>query len=237
MLGAIPGQIRQSPFSTTRSSISRPSTSASPPSRNHSQQCGTSRSNATISRASNRSMPRSSSQNAPLTRIATPAYSFGTATASGRRSRAASSLAGSEGNQVVCAVSEARGIGQTVGVAFINISTGEALLSQICDTQSYVRTIHKLKVFGPSRILIISTACPPNPKSNLRSTIEEELPWITIIPLDRKYWSETAGLEFIQALAFKQDIEAIRIAIQGNFYATSSFSAASLTECKHCPAS
>lgn len=116
-------------------------------------------------------------------------------------------------------------MGQTVGIAFINVSTGEAVLSQICDTQSHVKTIHKLTVFEPSRILLISSACPPNPKSNLCSVLEEQLPGIPIIPMDRKYWSENAGLDFIQTLAFREDVEAIKVSIKGNFYATSSFSA------------
>lgn len=156
---------------------------------------------------------------------ATPTYSTGTTTGSGRRSRGAASIGASEGNQIICAVSEARGVAPSVGIAFVNVSTGEAVLSQICDNQSYVKTTHKLTVFEPSRILIVSTACPPNPKSSLCATIEEELPGVPIIALDRRYWSETAGLEFIQALAFRQDVEAIKVAIEGNFYATCSFSA------------
>jgi DNA mismatch repair protein MSH4 len=122
-------------------------------------------------------------------------------------------------------VSEARGVAPSVGIAFVNVSTGEAVLSQICDNQSYVKTTHKLSVFEPSRVLIVSTACPPNHKSSLCATIEEELPGVPIVALDRRYWSETAGLEYIQALAFKEDVEAIKVAIEGNFYATCSFSA------------
>lgn len=155
----------------------------------------------------------------------TPAYSTGTTSLSGRRSRAASSIGASEGNQIICAVSEARGVAPSVGVALINVSTGEAILSQICDNQSYVKTTHKLAVFEPTRILIVATACPPNPKSSLYATIEEELPGVPIVPLNRTYWSETAGLEFIQDLAFREDIEAIKVATEGNFYATCSFSA------------
>lgn len=155
----------------------------------------------------------------------TPAYSAGRTAANGRLSRAASSIGASEGHQVICAVSEARGVAPSVGVAFINVSTGKAILSQICDNQSYVKTMHKLTVFEPSRVLIVSTACPPNPKSSLHATIEEELPTAQIFPLDRKYWSETGGLEYIQELAFKADVEAIKVAIQGNFYATCAFSA------------
>lgn len=160
----------------------------------------------------------------------TPTYSTGTTTGSGRRSRAASSVGASEGHHIICAVSEARGVAPSVGIAFVNVSTGEAILSQICDNQSYVKTTHKLTVFEPSRILIVSTACPPNQKSSLYATIEEELPGVPIVALDRRYWSETAGLEFIQALAFKEDVEAIKVAIEGNFYATCSFSAVGYIE-------
>lgn len=160
----------------------------------------------------------------------TPSYSTGTTTGSGRRSRAASSIGASENHHIICAVSEARGVSPSVGIAFVNVSTGEAVLSQICDNQSYVKTTHKLTVFEPSRILIVSTACPPNQKSSLCATIEEELPGVPIVALDRRYWSETAGLEFIQALAFKEDVEAIKVSIEGNFYATCSFSAVSTTE-------
>lgn len=173
------------------------------------------------SRASNRSM--SVGTNGLRRRLETPAHS--SATTSGRLSRAASSIGASEGHQVICAVSEARGVSPSVGVAFVNVSTGKAVLSQICDNQSYVKTMHKLTVFEPSRVLIMSTACPPNTQSSLHATIQEELSSTQIVPLDRKYWSETAGLDYIQSLAFRADVEAIKVAIQGNFYATCAFSA------------
>ncbi|OTB13611.1 hypothetical protein K445DRAFT_368435 [Daldinia sp. EC12] len=147
-------------------------------------------------------------------------------TASGRKSRATSSVWGSESHEIVCAVTEARGVSPTIGLAFINITTNEAILSQICDSQFYVKTIHKIQIHEPSTILIVNTAFPPNPKSSLLAIIEEELSDTSVEPLDRKYWSENAGLEFIQSLAFKQDLEAIKVAIEGNFYATCSFAAA-----------
>ncbi|KAI8964817.1 muts domain V-domain-containing protein [Daldinia sp. FL1419] len=147
-------------------------------------------------------------------------------TASGRKSRATSSVWGSESHEIICAVTESRGVSPTVGLAFINITTNEAILSQICDSQFYVKTVHKIQIHEPSTILIVNTAFPPNPKSSLLAIIEEELPDTPIEPLDRKYWSENAGLEFIQTLAFRQDLEAIKVAIEGNFYATCSFAAA-----------
>ncbi|OTB06751.1 hypothetical protein M426DRAFT_20846 [Hypoxylon sp. CI-4A] len=147
-------------------------------------------------------------------------------TTTGRKSRATSSVWGSDSHEIICAVAEARSVSPAVGLAFINITTNEAILSQICDSQFYVKTIHKIQMYEPSKILIVNTAFSASSKSSLLSIIEEELPGTPIEPLDRKYWSENAGLEFIQSLAFREDLEAIKVAIDGNFYATCSFAAA-----------
>ena len=131
---------------------------------------------------------------------------------------AASTLGGSAEQQIICAISESRGISPTVGLAFVNLSTTEAVLCQICDTQTYRRTIHKLCVFGPSEILFMSTAA--NPKSKLYSIVETNVPQSPITVIDRRYWSETTGVEYVQQLAFKQDVEAIKVSIGGNYFAT-----------------
>jgi DNA mismatch repair protein MSH4 len=118
----------------------------------------------------------------------------------------ASTIARIEAQHVVCAVAESRGISPTIGLAFVNLDTGEAVLCQICDSQTYVRTIHKLKVYGPSEILIVATAA--SPKSKLFSIIEENLEDIgsKLTLLDRRYWAETTGFEYIRSLAFKDDV-------------------------------
>jgi DNA mismatch repair protein MSH4 len=148
----------------------------------------------------------------------------GTRRGTGRPSTArprtgASTIAKIEAQHVVCAVAESRGISPTVGLAFVNLDTGEAVLCQICDSQTYVRTIHKLKVYGPTEILIVSTAA--SPKSKLFSIIEENLDDIDskLTLLDRRYWAETTGYDYIQTLAFKEDVEAIKISLTGNYYA------------------
>ena len=146
-------------------------------------------------------------------------------TGTGRRSRAGSTIGGGEAQQIICAISEARGISPTVGLAFINISTGEAVISQICDNQFYARTLNKLQVFDPSEILIVSTCGPPNPKSKMYQVVEENILGARIITVDRRYWSETAGLEYIQQLAFVEDVEAIKVAVGGNYFATCCFAA------------
>ncbi|KAK3718865.1 MutS protein msh4 [Vermiconidia calcicola] len=141
------------------------------------------------------------------------------------RPRTGVSTLGAENQEIICAVSESRGISPTVGLAFINLDTGEAVLSQICDSQTYVRTIHKLTVFNPTNILIMSTAA--SPKSKLFSIIEDSLDDLEsmITLLDRRYWAETTGIEYIQQLAFAEDVESIKTAVSGNYYAVCCFAA------------
>lgn len=100
-------------------------------------------------------------------------------------------------------------------------------MSQICDNQSYVKTIHKIQMSSPSRILFMSTTCPPNKRSTLYSLVQEHVQEAQVDALDRSAWSEADGLEYIQNLAFKDDIEPLKVATQGKFYAISSFAAVS----------
>lgn len=143
----------------------------------------------------------------------------------GRRSRAGSTIGGGESQQIICAINEGRGITPTVGLAFVNISTGEAVLSQICDNQFYAKTLNKLEVFEPTEILIVSTAGLPNPKSTMYKIVEENIIGAKMVQVDRRYWSETSGLEFISQLAFAEDVEAIKVAIGGSYFATCCFAA------------
>ncbi|KAH7402003.1 muts domain V-domain-containing protein [Phaeosphaeria sp. MPI-PUGE-AT-0046c] len=138
----------------------------------------------------------------------------------------ASTIAKIENQQVVCAIAESRGISPTVGLAFVNLDTAEGVLCQICDSQTYVRTIHKLKVYGPTEILIMSTSA--SPKSKLFSIIEENLEDIDskLTLLDRRYWAESNGVDYIQTLAFKEDVEAIQVSVAGNYYAVCCIAAA-----------
>jgi DNA mismatch repair ATPase MutS len=134
---------------------------------------------------------------------------------------------GAENQEIICAISESRGVSPVLGLSFVNLDTGEAVLSQIIDSQTYVRTIHKLTVFNPTTILIVSSAA--DPKSKLFSIIEDSLEDLDseIRLLDRRYWAETVGLDYIQQLAFAEDVETLKTAVSGNYYAVCCFAAVS----------
>ncbi|KAL0637754.1 MutS protein msh4 [Maublancomyces gigas] len=103
--------------------------------------------------------------------------------------------------------------------------TGECVLSEICDSQTYVRTMHKLSVFDPTEILVPNTAVIPR-KSTLLSITEHYLPGAVITQVPRKYYNEQMGHDYIQQLAFSDDIAGIKVAVSAKFYAISAAAAA-----------
>lgn len=136
-----------------------------------------------------------------------------------------STIAGIDAQRIICAVTESRGVAPTVGVAFVNLDTAESVLCQISDSQTYVRTVHKLSIYAPSVILINNPAA--NPESKLLSIIKENLADLDsdLEFVDRRYFAETTGLEYIEQLAFRDDVEAIKVAIGGNYFAVCCFAA------------
>ncbi len=154
-----------------------------------------------------------------------------TATTPRRRSRGpASVVSAGESFEVICAVGEARGVSPSVGLAFVNITTGQAILTQINDTQFYSKTNQTIEAHGASKVLFAETpgeAGAPSNKPLLLSYIEDSSPGVELVASKRRDWSEAAGLEFVQALAFREETDAIMVALEGKFYATTSFSAVS----------
>jgi DNA mismatch repair protein MSH4 len=145
-------------------------------------------------------------------------------TGSRSRPRTSGTSTGYSDNEIICAISESRGISPTIGLSFVNISTAEAVLCQFTDTQTYARTCHKIKVFAPSEILFMKTAEHSKLISIVKENIVVENADIGMSPLDRKYWSEISGLEYVQYLAFPDDLESLKLSISGNFFATCCFS-------------
>lgn len=126
---------------------------------------------------------------------------------------------------IVCAISESRGISPNVGLAFVNLSTSEAVLCQICDSQTYIRTIHKLKVFHPTEVLYSSTATDSKFVSIIAENVQREDREIIMTQIDRRYWSESTGHDYVRQLAFPEDLESLNMSLSGNYFAACCFGA------------
>lgn len=148
------------------------------------------------------------------------------ATRSGRRSRATTvTSVANESPNVICAICENRGVAPSVGLAFLDLTHGSAVLSQFIDNLSYFRTTHHIHMMDPSRVIFMSTAVQPESLNSLSSVIQNFFPQIRIETVEKAAWSEASGIEYIDRLAFERDVQRIKLVLEGRQLSVCSFAA------------
>ena len=121
-----------------------------------------------------------------------------------------------QAQQVIGAVIESRGVSPTVGLAFVNLSTSEVVLCQLCDTNSYVKTLNKVAVFEPTELLLADT----RRQSKLHGIIRENIPELVVTAVDRRFWSDKASHEYVEKLAIPDELNAIRLSLESHYFAS-----------------
>ncbi|XP_025028977.1 mutS protein homolog 4-like, partial [Python bivittatus] len=102
---------------------------------------------------------------------------------------------------VIVAVIEGRGLARgEVGMASIDLRNPEVVLSQFADNTTYTKVITKLRILTPLEIIMSNTACDSGNATKLYSLIAENFKNVTFTTVQRKYFNETKGLEYIKQL-------------------------------------
>ncbi|XP_065411483.1 mutS protein homolog 4 isoform X4 [Chrysemys picta bellii] len=102
---------------------------------------------------------------------------------------------------VIVAVVEGRGLARgEVGMASIDLKNPEVVLSQFADNTTYAKVITKLKILTPLEIIMSNTACDTGNTTKLFSLITDNFKNVTFTTVQRKYFNETKGLEYIEQL-------------------------------------
>ncbi|KAG8914378.1 MutS protein msh4, partial [Tulasnella sp. 408] len=145
--------------------------------------------------------------------------------------------AGFTGDWVVSVI-EGRGVSREVGIAALDRETGNAILIQLADCQTYVKTIHHIHLHYPSVIIVpdtfnagggssSSTAASSNPKKQpsllLRCLQEEFEDDVAFETVGRKYFNDSAGMDFVTQLALNDDERAGTLLALGNKLSLGSF--------------
>ncbi|XP_071605918.1 mutS protein homolog 4 isoform X5 [Heliangelus exortis] len=119
---------------------------------------------------------------------------------------------------VIVAVVEGRGLARgEVGIASIDLKSPEVILSQFADNTTYAKVITKLKILTPLEIVMSNTACDPGNTTKLFSLITEHFKNVTFTTVQRKYFNETKGLEYIEQLC-ASEFSTIFMEIQSKYY-------------------
>uniref|UniRef100_A0A672N9M0 MutS homolog 4 n=1 Tax=Sinocyclocheilus grahami TaxID=75366 RepID=A0A672N9M0_SINGR len=140
-------------------------------------------------------------------------------------SSASASASASHAASVIVAVVEGRGLARgEIGMASINVRCPELVLSQFADTGTYAKVITKLHNLMPLEILMPDTASVRGQGTKLYTLITETFPSVTFTAVQRKYFNEKKGLEYIQQLCVPE-FSTVLMEVQTKYYCLASASA------------
>ncbi|KAL6105686.1 msh4 [Pungitius sinensis] len=129
-----------------------------------------------------------------------------------------SSATALSGASVLVAVVEGRGLARgEIGMACLNLKCPELILSQFSDTGTYAKVITKIHILVPLEILMPDTASEKGKRTKLFSLITENFPGVSFTAIQRKYFNEKKGLEYIQQLCAPEYVTVL-MEVQAKYY-------------------
>ncbi|XP_028251785.1 mutS protein homolog 4 [Parambassis ranga] len=143
--------------------------------------------------------------------IRTPGSACATGTSS-------SSVSTTSCASVIVAVVEGRGLARgEIGMASINLNYPELVLSQFADTGTYAKVITKIHILEPVEILMPDTASEKGKGTKLFKLITENFLGVAFTAIQRKYFNERKGLEYIQQLC-APEFGTVLMEVQAKYY-------------------
>ncbi|MBN3298758.1 MSH4 protein, partial [Amia calva] len=119
---------------------------------------------------------------------------------------------------VIVALVEGRGLARgEIGMASINLKCPELILSQFADTGTYAKIVTKLHILSPLEILMPDTASEKGKGTKLYNLITENFQNVALLAIQRKYFNERKGLEYIQQLC-APEFSTVLMEVQAKYY-------------------
>ncbi|KAG5265943.1 hypothetical protein AALO_G00248090 [Alosa alosa] len=119
---------------------------------------------------------------------------------------------------VIVAVVEGRGLARgEIGMASLNLKCPELILSQFADTGTYAKVVTKLHILMPLEILMPDTVSEKGKGTKLYNLITENFQNVTLTTVQRKYFNERKGFEYIQQLS-APEISTVFMEVQTKYY-------------------
>uniref|UniRef100_A0A8D2J319 MutS protein homolog 4 n=1 Tax=Varanus komodoensis TaxID=61221 RepID=A0A8D2J319_VARKO len=118
----------------------------------------------------------------------------------------------------IVAVIEGRGLARgEVGMASIDLKNPEVVLSQFADNTTYAKVITKLRILTPLEIIMSNTACDTGNATKLFTLITENFKNVTFTTVQRKFFNEAKGLEYIEHLCTPEH-NTVLMEVQSKYY-------------------
>lgn len=122
-------------------------------------------------------------------------------------------------SSIIVAIVEGRGLAKgEIGLASLDLKCPFLILSQFSDTQTYVKTITKLQILQPIEIIVPNTACENGTMTKLLKLINDQFQNTSISTVQRKYFNETRGLQYVKQLCVPE-FNTVEMEVRVKYYA------------------
>ncbi|CAO3606962.1 unnamed protein product [Cunninghamella echinulata] len=120
------------------------------------------------------------------------------------------------------AIAEGCGVATEIGICVIHLPSNECQLYQTSDLPTFTKTLHKIHLANPNKILFSASALSST--SKLIELVEQHFSHITVISLPRKYFNEEDGLQYINHYGIEENITVLLPVIRSKYYCLTSVS-------------
>jgi len=125
----------------------------------------------------------------------------------------------------IAAIVEGRGLAKgEIGLSCIDLNSSELLLSQFSDGPTYVKILTKLQILQPVEIIMPNTALENGKMSSLFEIINEQLSHSPITTVERKYFNESKGSQYVKQLCVPE-FDTVELDVQSKYYCLATASA------------
>ncbi|XP_068095301.1 mutS protein homolog 4 isoform X2 [Hyperolius riggenbachi] len=129
-----------------------------------------------------------------------------------------SSTSAQSAASVIVAIVEGRGHARgEIGMASLDLKNPDVVLSQFADSSIYVKVITKLRILAPLEILMSNTACESGRTTELYHLVTNNFKDVSFTAVQRKYFNETKGLEYIEQLC-APEFRTVLMEVQSKYY-------------------
>ncbi|PHZ13648.1 uncharacterized protein RHIMIDRAFT_236703 [Rhizopus microsporus ATCC 52813] len=122
----------------------------------------------------------------------------------------------------IMSVTEGRGVAIEVGICIFDVNSCECTLSQFADSTTFARTIQKINLNDPQKILVSSFGNKRSEEikksSKLCQLIEQQFPHASFIFLPRKHFNDEMGIGYIKHYGLQEDIPGLLVGVSPKYY-------------------
>ncbi|KAI9354044.1 muts domain V-domain-containing protein, partial [Pilaira anomala] len=123
-------------------------------------------------------------------------------------------------------ITEGRGIAIEIGLCVFDVNSCEFIISQLADSQTFTRTLQKINLNDPQKIIVASSSMDHQLTGTINNEggttlcqwIQKKFPRVPIITLPRRYFNDDEGKGYINTYGLQEDVVGLQVGVSKKYF-------------------